>query len=163
MCQAWVYYPWYYLDLEFRTTKLQFSHVTISNTVVFAKSVVFLSSYLIFACTGFDLFTLPQLHFLKTVSLDFAPSRYGGVSHIWVGEFEVTPTTFQYLLWGYILNYSANDPLPPFVNEVNQAYSRLSTTHGHITDCKLDLVVYAGICVWVRVGVGWGGVGGGHG
>ncbi len=30
---------------------------------------------------------------------------------------------------------------------VNQAYSRLSTTHGHITDCKLDSVVYAG--VWV--------------
>ena len=29
----------------------------------------------------------------------------------------------------------------------NQAYSRLSTTHGHITDCKLDLVVYAGVCV----------------
>ncbi len=27
---------------------------------------------------------------------------------------------------------------------VNQAYSRLSTTHGHITDCKLDSVVYAG-------------------
>ncbi len=24
---------------------------------------------------------------------------------------------------------------------VNQAYSRLSTTHGHITDCKLDSVV----------------------
>ncbi len=30
---------------------------------------------------------------------------------------------------------------------VNQAYSRLSTTHGHITDCKLDSVVYAGACV----------------
>ncbi len=30
---------------------------------------------------------------------------------------------------------------------VNQAYSRLSTTHGHITDCKLDAVVYAGVCV----------------
>ncbi len=29
---------------------------------------------------------------------------------------------------------------------VNQAYSRLSTTHGHITDCKLDSVVYAGVC-----------------
>ncbi len=27
---------------------------------------------------------------------------------------------------------------------VNQAYSRLSTTHGHI---KLDSVVYAGVCV----------------
>ncbi len=31
--------------------------------------------------------------------------------------------------------------------EVNQAYSRLSTNHGHITDCKLDSVVYAGVCV----------------
>ncbi len=30
---------------------------------------------------------------------------------------------------------------------MNQAYSRLSTTHGHITDCKLDSVVYAGVCV----------------
>ncbi len=29
----------------------------------------------------------------------------------------------------------------------DQAYSRLSTTHGHITDCKLDSVVYAGVCV----------------
>ncbi len=28
-----------------------------------------------------------------------------------------------------------------------QAYSRLSTTHGHITDCKLDSVVYAGVCM----------------
>ncbi len=28
-----------------------------------------------------------------------------------------------------------------------QAYSRLSTTHGHITDCKLDSVVYVGVCV----------------
>ncbi len=33
------------------------------------------------------------------------------------------------------------------VVEVNQAYSRLSTTHGHITECKLDSVVYAGVCV----------------
>ncbi len=30
---------------------------------------------------------------------------------------------------------------------LNQAYSQLSTTHGHITDCKLDSVVYAGVCV----------------
>ncbi len=30
---------------------------------------------------------------------------------------------------------------------MNQAYSRLSTTHGHITDCKLDSVVYASVCV----------------
>ncbi len=28
-----------------------------------------------------------------------------------------------------------------------QVYSRLSTTRGHITDCKLDSVVYAGACV----------------
>ncbi len=28
-----------------------------------------------------------------------------------------------------------------------QVYSRLSTTHGHITDYKLDSVVYAGVCV----------------
>ncbi len=30
---------------------------------------------------------------------------------------------------------------------MNEAYSRLSTTHGHITDFKLDSVVYAGVCV----------------
>ncbi len=30
---------------------------------------------------------------------------------------------------------------------VNQAYSRQSTTYGHITDCKFDSVVYAGVCV----------------
>ena len=30
---------------------------------------------------------------------------------------------------------------------MNQAYSRFSTTHGHITDCKLDSVVYAGVYV----------------
>ncbi len=30
---------------------------------------------------------------------------------------------------------------------MDQAYSRLSTTHGHITDCKLDSVVYA-TCEW---------------
>ncbi len=30
---------------------------------------------------------------------------------------------------------------------VNQAYGRLSTTHGHFTDSKLDSVVYAGLCV----------------
>ena len=31
--------------------------------------------------------------------------------------------------------------------EVDQAYSRLSTTHGHITVCKLDSVMYAGVGV----------------
>ncbi len=29
---------------------------------------------------------------------------------------------------------------------VNQAYSRLSTTLGHISDCKFHSVVYAGVC-----------------
>ncbi len=38
-----------------------------------------------------------------------------------------------------------------WVVRVNQTYSRLSTTHGHITDCKLDSVVYAGVCVWAHV------------
>ncbi len=32
--------------------------------------------------------------------------------------------------------------------DVNQAYSPLSTTHGHITDCKLDSVVYAGVTMY---------------
>ncbi len=30
---------------------------------------------------------------------------------------------------------------------VNTAYNQLSTTHGHITDCKLDSVVHAGVGV----------------
>ncbi len=29
---------------------------------------------------------------------------------------------------------------------VNRPYSRVSTTHSHITDCKLDSVVFAGVC-----------------
>ncbi len=33
---------------------------------------------------------------------------------------------------------------------MNQAYSLLSTTHGHITDCKFDSVVYAGVCMCMR-------------
>ncbi len=37
---------------------------------------------------------------------------------------------------------------------VNQAYSRLSTIHSHITDCQLDSVVYAGVCVWVVTTMG---------
>ncbi len=31
-----------------------------------------------------------------------------------------------------------------------QTYSWLSTPHGHISDCKLDSVVYAGVCVVLR-------------
>ncbi len=42
------------------------------------------------------------------------------------------------------VNSNCSDVLP-YVGGcgVNQAYSRLSTTRGHITDCKLDSVVYA--------------------
>ncbi len=35
---------------------------------------------------------------------------------------------------------------------VNQAYSRLSTTHGYITDCKLDSVVHASVCEVILCG-----------
>ncbi len=34
---------------------------------------------------------------------------------------------------------------------MNQAYSRLSTTHGHITESKLDSVVYAGVSVVILI------------
>ncbi len=44
-----------------------------------------------------------------------------------------------------LLNY--NFSILDVLRWVNQAYSRLSTTHGHITDCKLDSVVYVGVCV----------------
>ncbi len=40
--------------------------------------------------------------------------------------------------------YSVRDAL--YKGGGGQAYSRLSTTHGYITDCKLDSVVYAGGC-----------------
>ena len=35
---------------------------------------------------------------------------------------------------------------------VNEAYSLISTTHGHVTDCKLDPVVYAGVYVVITCG-----------
>ena len=38
---------------------------------------------------------------------------------------------------------------------MNQAYSRLSTTHDHITDCKLDSVVYAGVSVVIFMWTGF--------
>ncbi len=37
------------------------------------------------------------------------------------------------------------------VNMVNQVYGQLSTTHGHIPDCKLDSVVYAQWCMCMCV------------
>ena len=50
--------------------------------------------------------------------------------------------------FGPILNaYMAGEDTQTRLMGVDQAYSRLSTTHGYITDCKLDLVVYAGVCV----------------
>ncbi len=51
-------------------------------------------------------------------------------------------TAFMYL---YLLNRSVWD------GWMNQVYSRLSTTHGHITDCKLDSVVYAGVSVVILI------------
>ncbi len=39
-------------------------------------------------------------------------------------------------------------PPPPPAPPPNQAYSRLSTTHGHIIGCKLDSVVYAWELMW---------------
>ncbi len=57
-----------------------------------------------------------------------------------------------HLLW-YRLTHGNmfNLPLGGRDGGGDQAYSRLSTTHGHISDCKLDSVVYAGVCVWVNV------------
>ncbi len=42
----------------------------------------------------------------------------------------------------------------PLLTGMKQVYSRLSTTHGHITNCKLDSVVYAGASVGVPVFMG---------
>ncbi len=68
-------------------------------------------------------------------------------------------TTQIYSLWSvsYILTYMLVNILLGSLKFAvggrgDQAYSRLSTTHGHITDCKLDSAVFAGVCVWVTCG-----------
>ncbi len=64
---------------------------------------------------------------------------------IWI-FFSVVLT--EVLLWTlkfWVFYFS--DIFVVFVNMgENQPYSRLSTTHGHITDCKLDSVVCVGVC-----------------
>ncbi len=45
---------------------------------------------------------------------------------------------------GLILHFNASPTDNPG-GAGDQAYSRLSTIHGHITDCKLDSVMYAGV------------------
>ena len=38
----------------------------------------------------------------------------------------------------------------------DQAYSRLSTTHGHMNDCKLDSVAYEGVSYpWKKLRMAW--------
>ncbi len=38
---------------------------------------------------------------------------------------------------------------------MNPAYSRVSTTRGHIIDCKLDSVVYAGVVILMWICLVW--------
>ncbi len=58
---------------------------------------------------------------------------------------------YFYFSWCYMISCQPWDlstwisPQSRLDGWMNQAYSRLSTTHGHITDCKLDSVVYAGV------------------
>ncbi len=59
--------------------------------------------------------------------------------------------TGGFMFCGVLRNTNIPDIKNSLGGWVNQAYSRLSTTHGHITDCKLDSVVYAGVCVLVNV------------
>ncbi len=51
----------------------------------------------------------------------------------------------------YCVVFSEPADLNVILGGGDQAYSRLSTSHGHITDCKLDSVVYAGVCVGINV------------
>ncbi len=51
-----------------------------------------------------------------------------------------------------ILNTNKHSHVSLFIRGVNQAYCRFSTTHGHITDCKLDSLVYAGVCKVIDCG-----------
>ncbi len=90
--------------------------------------------------TGFCTLYSTNTHFLHLVELRYQPSG------------------FIIVITGY--NRCTLTPRPLNIHVcvgrtwvggwVNQAYSRLSTTHGHITDCKLDSVVYASVCVWVK-------------
>ncbi len=51
-------------------------------------------------------------------------------------------------VWSHkVFSFGMDSTKVPQGMGANQVYSRLSTTHGHITDCKLDSVVYAGVCV----------------
>ncbi len=52
-----------------------------------------------------------------------------------------------YIPWSHCRTQTICLPMELVGGWVNQAYNRLSTTHGHITDCKLDSVVYVGVCV----------------
>ena len=62
------------------------------------------------------------------------------------------PTSFCIISYNITLSWRSYWPTWIYMGGgVNQAYSRLSTTLGHITDCKLDSVVYACVCVWVTV------------
>ncbi len=45
--------------------------------------------------------------------------------------------------WGVVFQWASTIKTGRRSGEGDQAYSQLSTTHGHITDCKLDSVVYA--------------------
>ncbi len=46
-----------------------------------------------------------------------------------------------------LIKNTRNSDLSGVHTPPNPTCSRLSTTHGHITDCKLDSVVHAGVCL----------------
>ncbi len=63
----------------------------------------------------------------------------------WLGDF--VQSDYSHSHSTEVTRISDIVPFPGIGGWVNQAYSRLSTTHGHITHCKLDSVVYVGVCV----------------
>ena len=81
----------------------------------------------------------------RTTKWASAPSRAYHISH--TGETHWPRFYSPLLVFNCEMLFRPNSPSKQKEGGGNQAYIRLSTTHGHITDCKLDSVVYAGVCV----------------
>ncbi len=85
------------------------------------------------------LFT-PTRFILVCVCLDISDLLLGGI--LVTNSFKITQTPYNLIGMVAFLYQCICSKVGG-----NQDYSRLSTTHGHVTDCKLDSLVYAGVCV----------------
>ncbi len=83
----------------------------------------------------------------------FRPHFEAAICAIWRSALQPDRPAISPLQYGWMERSTASmlQPisLPSSVvgGSVNQAYSRFSTTHGHIANCKLGSVAYAGLCV----------------